>query len=123
MVEARRVELRSSVCRTVALPLSYTPVVWRPVMELNHRRSRLQRDALPLSYQGEDLERKTGIKPVSVRWQRTALSLSYVRVPHRGIEPRQHKGARFTDEPASLTVYWGERLVAEVGFEPTTSWL
>jgi hypothetical protein len=46
-----------------------------------------------ISFPGEWLMvRPTGIEPVSVRWRRTALPLSYGRVHRAGLEPAKPKG-------------------------------
>jgi hypothetical protein len=79
---------------------------WCRRMELNHRRARLQRAALPLSYFSIELERIGGIGPPHRPWQGRALPLSYIRmVGRRGIEPHQPEGVGFTDRAASITAY------------------
>ncbi len=76
-------------------------------MGLNHRRVRLQRTALPLSY-SDELERIPGIESGSSRWQRVARPLSYIRVvPLPGTDPGQPEGICFTDSAASLAAYRG----------------
>jgi hypothetical protein len=77
-VETPGVDPGKRAVQRVAAPRR-CPRIWRPREESNLRRVVLQTTALSLSYMGV-LERITGNDPVSERWQRSALPLSYIRI-------------------------------------------
>jgi hypothetical protein len=72
---------------------------WCLKMESNHRRARLQRAALPLSYpgnRGADGGNRTCIPGAALQGPANGPRPHFEMVGNRGIEPRTRKGAGFT---------------------------
>ena len=90
-------------------------------MESNHRRARLQRAALPLSYPGNsgaDGGNRTRITGVALQGPANRPRPHFEMVGNRGIEPRTRKGAGFTG-PLSHQTWRYPELVAGLRVERT----
>ena len=136
MVETVGFEPTQLVCKTGVRTPALSPnnpgifrTKWCLKMGSNHRRARLQRAALPLSYPGNsgaDGGNRTRITGVALQGPANRPRPHFEMVGNRGIEPRTRKGAGFTGPLSHQTWRYPKRLeslpflATTIGLEPTS---